>query len=110
MSSYLINTYLGKSFKFHSGIGIPANKIKRFPIYYKQIFKTCSEKLSSSHILPSAIAFQIIWYNKCIKVDKKTLYNFKTSREDISYVGQLFKYDGKHKPWQELKNELNLHG
>ena len=81
---------------------MPANKIKCLPIYYKQIFKRWSENLSSSPSLPSAIASQVIWYNKCIKVDNKTLYNFKISRKDINYVGQLFKGDGK--PWEELKN------
>ena len=30
--SYLIDTYLGKNFKFHSNLGIPNNKIKRFLI------------------------------------------------------------------------------
>ena len=108
--SHLINTYLGKNFKFHSNLCIPANKIKRFPIYYKQIFKRWSENLSSSPSLPSAIASQIIWYNKCIKVDNKTLHNFKISRKDINYVGQLFKCDGKPKLWEELKNEFNLQG
>ena len=108
--SHLIDTYLGKNFKFHSNLCIPANKIKRFPIYYKQIFKRWSENLSSSPSLPSAIASQVIWYNKCIKVDNKTLYNFKISRKDINYVGQLFKCDGKPKLWEELKNEFNLQG
>ena len=37
--SHLINTYLEKNLKFHSNLCIQANKIKRFPIYYKQIFK-----------------------------------------------------------------------
>ena len=108
--SYLIDTYLGKNFKFHSNLSIPANKIKRFPIYCKQILKRWSENLSSSPSLPSAIASQVIWYNKCIKVDNKTLYNFKISRKDINYVGQLFKCDGKPKLWEELKNEFNLQG
>ena len=40
--------------------------------------------------------------------DNKTLYNFKISRKDINYVGQLFKCDGKPKLWEELKNEFNL--
>ena len=106
--SHLINTYLGENFKFHSNLCTPANKIKRFPIHYKQIFKRWSENLSSSPSLPSAIASQIIWYNKCIKVDNKTLHNFKISRKDINYVGQLFKCDGKPKLWEELKNGFNL--
>ena len=108
--SHLIDTYLGKYFKFHSNLCISANKIKRFPIYYKQIFKRWSENLSSSPSLPLAIASQVIWYIKCIKVDNKTLYNFKISRKYINYVGHLFKCDGKPKLWEELKNKFNLQG
>ena len=108
--SHLIGTCLEKKFNFHSNLCIPANKIKRFPIYYKQILKRWSENLSSSPSLPSVIASQIIWYNKCIKVDNKTLYNFKISRNDISYVGKLFKCDGKPKLWEELKNKFDLQG
>ena len=37
--SHVTDTYLGKSLEFHSNLCIPTNKIKRFPIYYKQIFK-----------------------------------------------------------------------
>ena len=106
----LIDTYLEKNFKFHSNIGIPANKIKSLPIYYTQIFKRCSENLPSFPNLPSAIASQVISYNKCTKVDNKTIYTFKMSRKDINYVGQLFKCNGKRKLWEELKNEFSLQG
>ena len=41
--SYLIDTYLGKNFKFHSNLDIPANKLNRFPIYYKEIITRSSE-------------------------------------------------------------------
>ena len=106
ITSCLIDTYLRKNFKFHLNLGIPANKIKRFPIYCKQIFNRWSEDLSSS--LLSAIASQVLWYNKCIKVDNKTIYNFKMSQKDINYVGQLFICYGKPKLWKELKNEFDL--
>ena len=75
----------------HSNLGIPANKIKCFPIYYEQIIKRWSENLSSLPNLLLPIAFQVIWHGKCIKVDNKTIYNFKMPRQDINYVGQLFK-------------------
>ena len=110
ITSYLIDTYLSKKFKFHWNLGTPANKTKRFRIYYKQILKKWSKNLSSSLSLPSAIACQVIWYNKCIKVDSKTLYSFKISQKDIIYVAQLFKCNGKPKLWEELKNEFNLQG
>ena len=48
--SYLIDNYLGNNFKFLSNLCIPANKMKRFPIHYKQIFKRWSENL---HLLVS---------------------------------------------------------
>ena len=93
--SYLIDTYSGKNVKFHSNLGIPNNKIKPFPIYHKQIFKKLSENLSSFPNLPWATASQVIWYNKCIKVDNKTIYNFKMSQIDVNFVGQLFKCNDK---------------
>ena len=31
MPSYLIDTYPGKNFEFHSNLDIPVNKIKCFP-------------------------------------------------------------------------------
>ena len=78
------------------------------PIYYKQILKRWSENLSSSPSLPLTIASQVIWYNKCIKVDNKTLYSLKISQKDTNYDGQIFKCDGKPKIWEELKNKFNL--
>ena len=56
------------------------------------------------------ISSQVIWDNKCIKVDNKTVYNFKMSRKDINYVGEISKYNGKPKLWEELKNEFYLQG
>ena len=43
--SYLIDTYLGKNVEFYSNLGIPANKRKHFPTYYKQMFNICRENL-----------------------------------------------------------------
>ena len=103
--SYLIDTYLGKNFKFHSNLGIPANKIKIFPYTINKYLRD-GVKSYLHPCLPSAIASQVIWYNKCIKIDNKTLYNFKVSQKDISYVGQLFKCDGKPKLWKNSKMNL----
>ena len=55
---YLSDTYLGKNFKLHPNLGIPANITKRFPVYYKQMFSLPN--------LPLANASHVIWYNKCI--------------------------------------------
>ena len=61
LHSYVIDTHLGKNFKFRSNLGILANKIKRFPIYDKQIFTFINLSL--------ALASQVIWYNKYIKAE-----------------------------------------
>ena len=37
--SFLTDTYLGNNFKFPLNLDRPANEIKCFPMYYKQIFK-----------------------------------------------------------------------
>ena len=103
-------TLISETFKFHSNFSIPANKIKHFPIYYKQILKRWSKNLSSSPSLPRAIASHVIWYNKCIKVDNETSYNFKISGKDMNYVGQLFKCNGKPKLWEELKKKIYFAG
>ena len=55
-SSNLTDTYPGKYLQFHSNLGTPANEIKCFPMYYKQIFKRGSENLSLPPSFPSAIA------------------------------------------------------
>ena len=43
---HLIKTYLGDTFRFHCNLEIPVNKIKTFPIFYKQIFRNWSTNLS----------------------------------------------------------------
>ena len=84
--------------------------LKRVPLILTGRDKIpCSSSLNVPS-LTSAIASQVIWYNKCIKVDNKTLYGFKISRKDINYVGQLFNCNGKPNLWEELKNEFNLQG
>ena len=84
--------------------------LKRVPLILTGRDKIpCSSSLSVPS-LTSAIASQVIWYNKCIKVDNKIVYNFKISPKDINYVGQLFKCDGKPKLWEEIKNEFDLQG
>ena len=61
--------------------------LKRVPLILTGRDKIpCSSSLNVPS-LTSALASQVIWYNKCIKVDNKILYNFKISRKDINYVG-----------------------
>ena len=45
--------------------------------------------------------------DKCVKVDNKTIYNFKMSRKDINYAGVIFKCNGYPKLWEEFKTSVN---
>ena len=88
----MTDTYLGKNFKFHLNLNIPANKIKRNLIYYKQIFKRWSENLSSFPNLPSAIASQVI----CIPNNQRSQQNHIYDMKDIKYIGHHL---GRIKEW-----------
>ena len=105
---YLIDIYLVKSFKFQSNLHVSANKIKRFLIICKQMFKRWNVNLSLFLNLSLSISSQVIWYCKCIKVNSKTIYHFKMSRKDVTYIGQLIKFNGKPKLWKNFKNEFDL--
>ena len=105
---HLIKTYLGDTFRFHSNLEIPVNKIKTFPIFYKQIFRNWSTKLSAQPTLPSTIASQVLWYNKYIKVDNKSIYNCYISKKKINYIAQFFGSAGNLKTWEVLKEEYQL--
>ena len=45
--------------------------------------------------LPSIVAFQVLWCNKYIKIDKKTFDMPKTVKKSLNCVVDLFKEDGK---------------
>ena len=63
--------------------------MKRFPIYYKQIFKRWSENLSSFPNLPSAIASQVISKPYIIlrrhKKIEITLDSFSSAMVNLNY-------------------------
>ena len=104
----LIKTYLGDTFRFHYNLEIPVNKIKTFPIFYKQIFRNWSTNLSAQPTLPSTIASQVLWYNKYIKVDNESIYNCYISKKKINYIAQFFGSAGNLKTWEVLKEEYQL--
>ena len=45
--------------------------------YYQEILKSWGIITYMPPSLASVIAFQVIWYNKYINIDKKTFYNLK---------------------------------
>ena len=57
----------------------------------------------------STIPSQVIWYNKYIRKENKSIHYFKISEKKCTSFRTLFKIYGKQKLWAELKNEFHLH-
>ena len=51
------------------------------------IFKNWGLHLTSTPVLPSAIASQAVWYNKNIKIDNKIIYLAEISETGLNCVG-----------------------
>ena len=99
---------LGKKFLFHSNLDVNPKQFNHFPQYYQEIFRKWSSNLSVSPNVPSAITLQVIWFNKHIKIDNKSLRNNNLANQGINHVGQLFKEDGMTKAWLDIKTQFNL--
>ena len=87
---------LGKHFLFHFNLYIDPKKIRQFLKYYQEVSKW-SSNLSVPPKTSSTIASQIIWYNKHILVDKRSLCNTTLADKGINHVGQLFDTDSAMK-------------
>ena len=112
MESYIVTSNKHKprvNFKFHSNLDIPVQKLKKFPTYYKIILKNWFLHLTSTPVLPSAIASQALWYNKNIKIDNKSIYLADISKKGLNCVGHLFNERQKFKTWDELKQGYRFH-
>ena len=57
---------------------------------------------------PSSVASQLLWHNKYIKIDDKTIFSSSLSAKGINFVGQLFQNNQQIKKWDELKTEFDL--
>ena len=73
------------------------------------IFKNWGLHLTSTPVLPSAIASQAVWYNKNIKIDNKIIYLAEISETGLNCVGQLFNERQKLKTQGELKQEYGFY-
>ena len=58
--------------------------------------------------IPSTITSQVIWFNKHIKIDNKSLCNNSLANRGINHVGQLFNENGMAKAWLDSKTQFNL--
>ena len=86
----MITQILGKKFLFHSNLDVNPKQINHFPQYYQEIFRKWSSNLSVSPNIRSTITSQVIWFNKHIKIDNKSLCNNSLANQGINHVGQLF--------------------
>ena len=57
---------------------------------------------------PSTITSQVIWFNKHIKIDNKSLCNNSLANQGINHVGQRFNEDGMANTWLDIKTQFNL--
>ena len=62
-------SWITRLFLFHSNLYIDPTKIRQFLRYYQEILSKWNSNLSVPPKTSSAIASQIIWYNKDILVD-----------------------------------------
>ena len=58
--------------------------------------------------ITSTITSQVIWFNKHIKIDNKSLCNNSLVNQGINHVGQLFNENGMTKAWLDIKTQFNL--
>ena len=106
--TFLIHTYLGRKFKFHSNLKIKEKTIKSFPKYYQEILQNWCNCLCSPPLFPSAIASQNIWYNSYIQISNESVYDKEFAKKGIDIFGQFFKGNVSIKTWIDFKQEFNL--
>ena len=105
---HVITQKLGKKLLFHANLDVNSKQTNHFPQYYQEIFRKWSRNLSVSPNIPYTITSQVIWFNKHIKIDNKSLCNNSLANEGINHVGQLFNEYGMTKAWLDIKTQFNL--
>ena len=88
---HMIIQKLGENFLFHSNLDLNSKQINHFPQNYQEIFRKWSSNLSVLPNISSTITSRVIWFNKHIKIDNKSLCNNSLANQGISHIGQLFK-------------------
>ena len=104
----MITQKLGKKFLFHFNLDVNPKQINHFPQYYQEILRKGSSNLSVSPNIPSTINLQVIWFNKHIKIDNKSLCNNSLANQGINHVGRFFNGNGMAKAWSDIKTLFNL--
>ena len=102
------NTKIREKVFVHSNLDVNPKQINHFPQYYQEIFRKWSSNLSVSPNIRSTITSQVIWFNKHIKIDNKSLCNNSLANQGMNRVGQLFNENGMAKAWLDIKKQFNL--
>ena len=105
---HMITQELGKKFLLHSNLDVNPKEINCFPQYCQGIFRKWSSNLSVSPNIPSTITSQVIWFNKHIKIDKKSLCNNSPANHGINHAEQHFNENNMAKAWLDIKTQFNL--
>ena len=100
---HLITQKLGKKLLFYSTLEVNRKQMNRFPQYYQKIFGKWSRNLSVSPCIPSTITSQVIWFDRHIKIDNKSLYNSRLANQGINHARQLFIKSGMRKSCSDIK-------
>ena len=103
-----INKYLGKDFKFHSNLQIDSKYVKTFPKYFKEVINAWSRNLACKPNIPSAILSRFLWFNNFICIDNSSIYFRCFSEKVISFISNLFDWNGHLKPWNDIRLEYKL--
>ena len=70
---YLIRKVLEANYKFHSVLDISKCPLEKVPLFYQEILTRRGEYCSSPICTPPTIIFQLLWFNKNIKIDGKCI-------------------------------------
>ena len=91
-------------------VSLTADKLKTKASEFN-IIRKFSENGAATYqccpIFPSTITSQVIWFNKHIKIDNKSLCNNSLANQGINHVGKLFNENGMAKSWLDIKIHFN---
>ena len=104
----MITQELREKFLFHSNLDVNPKQINHFPQYYPDIFRKWNSNLSVSPNISSTITSLVIWFNKHIKIDNKSLCNNSLANQGINHARQLFNEKDMTKAWLDIKTQFNL--
>ena len=105
---FLISTFFGNKFVFHSNLNFCQTLLKSFPLFYRLILITWKTFFYSSPDTPSCILSEFLWFNKHINIENKYIFLKKFSDKNINFVYSIVSETGSIKKWETIKAEFHL--